>query len=52
MTTTTDSTDRPRVLVLFGGRSGEHEISCLSARGVLWAIDEDRYDVEERQRRR
>lgn len=37
--------ERPRVLVLFGGRSGEHEISCLSARGVLWAIDNDRYDV-------
>lgn len=36
---------RPRVLVLFGGRSSEHQISCLSARGVLWAIDTDRYDV-------
>jgi D-alanine-D-alanine ligase len=36
---------RPRVLVLFGGRSSEHEVSCLSARGVLWAIDRDAYDV-------
>jgi D-alanine-D-alanine ligase len=34
-----------RVLVLFGGRSSEHEVSCLSARGVLWAIDADAYDV-------
>ena len=35
----------PRVLVLFGGRSSEHEVSCLSARSVLWAIDRDRYEV-------
>ena len=36
---------KPRVLVLFGGRSSEHQVSCLSARGVLWAIDTDTYDV-------
>ncbi len=36
---------RLRVLVLFGGRSGEHEISCLSARNVLAALDEARYEV-------
>lgn len=36
---------RPRVLVLFGGRSGEHTISCATAGGVLRAIDRDRYDV-------
>jgi D-alanine-D-alanine ligase len=34
-----------RVLVLFGGRSAEHEVSCLSARNVLDAIDRDRYLV-------
>ena len=34
-----------RVLVLFGGRSSEHEVSCLSARSVLWAIDRERYDI-------
>jgi len=33
------------VLVLFGGRSGEHTISCATAGGVLAAIDRDRYDV-------
>ncbi len=39
-------TDRPlRVLVIFGGRSSEHEISCLSAAGVLRALDRTRYDV-------
>lgn len=36
---------KPRVLVLFGGRSGEHAISCATAAGVLEAIDRDRYDV-------
>jgi D-alanine-D-alanine ligase len=36
---------RPRVMVLFGGRSGEHPISCVTAGGVLRAIDRDRYDV-------
>lgn len=34
-----------RVLVLFGGRSGEHEISCLSARSVLDALDNAVHDV-------
>jgi D-alanine-D-alanine ligase len=34
-----------RVLVLFGGRSSEHEVSCLSARNVLSALDPDRYAV-------
>ena len=34
-----------RVLVLFGGRSSEHAISCLSAAGILRALDPGRYDV-------
>ena len=36
---------RPRVMVLFGGRSSEHAISCITAAGVLRAIDRERYDV-------
>lgn len=36
---------RPRVAVVFGGRSGEHAISCVTAAGVLRAIDRSRYDV-------
>jgi D-alanine-D-alanine ligase len=36
---------RVRVLVLFGGRSSEHAISCLSAAGILRALDRERYDV-------
>ncbi len=31
--------------VLFGGQSGEHEVSLMSARSVLAAIDPQRYDV-------
>ena len=34
-----------RVAVVFGGRSSEHGISCVSAGNVLAAIDRDRYDV-------
>jgi D-alanine-D-alanine ligase len=36
---------RPRVAVVFGGRSGEHAISCVTAAGVLRAIDRTVYDV-------
>lgn len=36
---------RLRVAVLFGGRSAEHEISCLSARSVIGALDPARYEV-------
>lgn len=34
-----------RVGVLFGGRSGEHEVSLISARGIMQAIDTDKYEV-------
>ena len=34
-----------RVGVIFGGRSGEHEVSLMSAAGILAAIDKDKYDV-------
>src|SRR6202795_1141584 len=34
-----------RVGILFGGRSGEHEVSLLSAASVLHAIDKDKYEV-------
>ena len=36
---------RRRVVVVFGGRSAEHEISCISARSVMDALDRDRFDV-------
>jgi D-alanine-D-alanine ligase len=34
-----------RIGILFGGRSGEHEVSLLSAASVLKAIDRRRYEV-------
>ena len=34
-----------RVGVLFGGQSGEHEISLLSAQSVMRAMDQDKYDI-------
>jgi D-alanine-D-alanine ligase len=36
---------RPRVAVVFGGRSSEHAVSCMTAAGVLRALDRERYDV-------
>ncbi len=36
---------RARVAVVFGGRSTEHAVSCVSAGSVLAAIDRERYDV-------
>jgi len=40
-----DLPGRVRLVVLFGGRSAEHDISCISASHVLRAVDPDRYDV-------
>ena len=38
-------TKKIRVGILFGGRSGEHEVSLLSAASVLNAIDKAKYEV-------
>jgi len=35
-----------RVVLLFGGRSGEHEVSLNSAQSIFKAIDRTRYNVE------
>jgi D-alanine-D-alanine ligase len=40
-----EPTSKPRVAVLFGGRSSEHAISCVTAGSVLQAIDRASYDV-------
>ena len=39
------STRKPRVAVVFGGRSSEHAISCVTAGSVLAAIDRQAYEV-------
>ena len=41
----TDRQPRTRVAVVFGGTSSEHGVSCLTAAGVLGALDPDRYEV-------
>jgi D-alanine-D-alanine ligase len=38
-------TKKLRVAVIFGGRSGEHEVSLVSATSVIQALDRNRYDV-------
>src|SRR3990172_10737169 len=35
--------NRLKVGILFGGRSAEHEVSVVSAQGVMGALDEDRF---------
>ena len=37
--------DRVRVAVVFGGRSSEHAISCVSAGSILRNLDPERFEV-------
>ncbi len=39
------SIEKLRIGVIFGGRSGEHEISLLSARSILAALNPEKYDI-------
>ncbi|MBN2387215.1 MAG: D-alanine--D-alanine ligase [Anaerolineales bacterium] len=39
--------EKMRVVVLFGGRSGEHEVSLASARSLLSVLDPARYEVHQ-----
>jgi D-alanine-D-alanine ligase len=34
-----------RLVILFGGRSAEHEVSCVTAARVMSAVDPERYEV-------
>ncbi|MET9374196.1 D-alanine--D-alanine ligase family protein [Streptomyces sp. NPDC003035] len=45
MSENTQSPRKPRVAVVFGGRSSEHAISVVTAGAVLRAIDRTKYDV-------
>ncbi|MEV4418317.1 D-alanine--D-alanine ligase family protein [Catellatospora sp. NPDC049609] len=36
-----------KLAVVYGGRSGEHDVSCKSARSILAHLDRGRYDVTE-----
>ena len=43
---TSGSDDRIHLVVLFGGQSAEHDVSCTTAAHVLAAVDAERYLVE------
>ena len=36
---------KTRVYLIFGGRSGEHEVSLMSAKNVMSALDKNKYEV-------
>src|SRR5215213_4038835 len=38
-------TTKIRIGVIYGGRSGEHEVSVRSARSVIEAVDAEKYEV-------
>jgi D-alanine-D-alanine ligase len=38
---------KTRLAVVYGGRSGEHEISIRSAKSIIAGMDRDRYDIAE-----
>ncbi len=40
-----NSMNKKRIAVLFGGRSGEHDVSLASARSVLSVLDRDKYEI-------
>lgn len=40
-----DMAKKIKIGLIFGGRSGEHEVSLMSAQGVMGAIDHDKYEV-------
>ena len=40
-----DETERINLIVLFGGQSAEHDVSCTTAAHVLAAADPDKYDI-------
>ncbi len=37
--------NKTKIAVLFGGKSGEHEVSRVSATSVIKAIDKEKYDI-------
>ncbi|MUH44615.1 MAG: D-alanine--D-alanine ligase, partial [Actinobacteria bacterium] len=39
------SAQRIHVVVLFGGQSAEHDVSCVTAAHVIKALDSSKYDI-------
>ena len=38
---------KTRVAVVYGGRSGEHEVSLRSAKSIIDAMDKEKYEISE-----
>lgn len=45
VTATSDAVPRVRLVVLYGGKSAEHEVSCVSAANVIASADRERYEI-------
>ena len=45
MKSKSDTNRKLKVAILFGGRSGEHEVSLDSARSVLGVLDPKKYEI-------
>ena len=45
MTTPGTATRRQRIAVLYGGKSGEHDVSIMSASSVMEQLDDTKYEV-------
>ena len=43
--TTQKNLRKTRIGIIFGGRSGEHEVSLKSARSVMQALDKEKYEI-------
>lgn len=37
--------DKKKIGIIFGGKSGEHEVSLLSAASVIRAIDKEKFEL-------
>ena len=37
---------KKKIGLVFGGQSGEHEVSCVSAANVFRALDQNKYDIK------
>lgn len=37
--------EKKKIAVLFGGQSGEHEVSLMSAKSIINNLDKDKYEI-------
>ena len=41
----TTKTGKIRIGIIFGGRSGEHDVSLVSAASIMKALDKEKYEI-------